>query len=105
MRFWACSRCSRWKAHSYTQRDTKRGTKRGSLPTHVPSSLHGHGLSSSFLHLSAILVKEGQRVRQGDPIAKIGATGRATGPHLDWRMNLGRDRLDPQLLVGSMASQ
>ena len=66
---------------------------------------HGHGLSSSFLHLSAILVKEGQRVRQGDPIAKIGATGRATGPHLDWRMNLGRDRLDPQLLVGPMASQ
>ena len=66
---------------------------------------HGHGLSSSFLHLSAILVKEGQRVRQGDPIAKIGATGRATGPHLDWRMNLGRDRLDPQLLVGPMPSQ
>ena len=66
---------------------------------------HGHALSSSFLHLSAILVKEGQRVRQGDPIAKIGATGRATGPHLDWRMNLGRDRLDPQLLVGPMSSQ
>lgn len=66
---------------------------------------HGHGLSSSFLHLSAILVKEGQRVHQGDPIAKIGATGRATGPHLDWRMNLGRDRLDPQLLVGPMPSQ
>jgi murein DD-endopeptidase MepM/ murein hydrolase activator NlpD len=51
---------------------------------------HGHGLSSSFLHLSAILVKEGERVRQGDPIAKVGATGRVTGPHLDWRMNLDR---------------
>jgi murein DD-endopeptidase MepM/ murein hydrolase activator NlpD len=66
---------------------------------------HGHGLSSSFLHLSAILVKEGQRIRQGDPVAKIGATGRASGPHLDWRMNLHGDRLDPQLLVGPMTSQ
>jgi murein DD-endopeptidase MepM/ murein hydrolase activator NlpD len=66
---------------------------------------HGHGLSSSFLHLSAILVKVGERVRQGDPIAKIGATGRVTGPHLDWRMNLHRDRLDPQLLVGPMTPQ
>ena len=64
---------------------------------------HGHGLSSSFLHLSAILVKGGDRVRQGDPIAKIGATGRVTGPHLDWRMNLVGARLDPQLLVGPMA--
>ena len=66
---------------------------------------HGHGLSSSFLHLSAILVKEGQHVHQGDPIAKVGATGRASGPHLDWRMNLLGDRLDPQLLVGPMTSQ
>jgi murein DD-endopeptidase MepM/ murein hydrolase activator NlpD len=64
---------------------------------------HGHGLSSSFLHLNAVLVKEGDRVRQGDPIAKIGATGRVTGPHLDWRMNLVGARLDPQLLVGPMA--
>jgi murein DD-endopeptidase MepM/ murein hydrolase activator NlpD len=63
---------------------------------------HGHGLSSTFIHLSAILVKEGDRVRQGDPIAKIGATGRVTGPHLDWRMNLAGARLDPQLLVGPM---
>lgn len=60
---------------------------------------HGHGLSSSFLHLSEILVKEGERVRQGQPIAKIGATGRVTGPHLDWRMNIGDARVDPQLLV------
>lgn len=63
---------------------------------------HGHGLSSSFLHLSRILVKEGQRVRQGEPIAEIGATGRVTGAHLDWRMNLLRKRIDPQLLVGPM---
>lgn len=63
---------------------------------------HGHGLSSSFLHLSAITVEEGQRVEQGDPIAKIGSTGRSTGPHLDWRMNLFKARVDPQLLVGPM---
>lgn len=66
---------------------------------------HGHGLSSSFLHLSAILVKEGDRIRQGDPIAKVGATGRVSGPHLDWRMNLLGNRLDPQLLVAPMAPQ
>jgi len=63
---------------------------------------HGHRLSSSFLHLSRILVQEGQRVRRGEPIAEIGATGRVTGAHLDWRMNLGEHRIDPQLLVGPM---
>lgn len=66
---------------------------------------HGHGLSSTFMHLNAILVKEGDRVRQGDAIAEVGATGRVTGPHLDWRMNLGGNRLDPQLLVGPMTPQ
>ncbi len=66
---------------------------------------HGHGLSSSFLHLSAILVKEGDRISQGDPIAKVGATGRVSGPHLDWRMNLLGSRLDPQLLVAPMVPQ
>lgn len=64
---------------------------------------HGHGLSSSFLHLSEVLVKEGQRVEQGEPIARIGATGRVTGAHLDWRMNLFDARIDPQLLVGTMS--
>ncbi|MGB0722278.1 MAG: M23 family metallopeptidase [Gammaproteobacteria bacterium] len=63
---------------------------------------HGHHLTSSFLHLSRILVKEGQRVFKGDVIAEIGKTGRVTGPHLDWRMNLGPDRIDPQLLAGPM---
>jgi len=61
---------------------------------------HGHGLSSTFIHLSRILVEEGQRVRQGDIVAEVGATGRATGPHLDWRMNLFEARIDPQLVVG-----
>jgi murein DD-endopeptidase MepM/ murein hydrolase activator NlpD len=63
---------------------------------------HGHGLSSAFLHLSKILVEPGAVVRQGQPIAEIGATGRVSGAHLDWRMNLFQRRIDPQLLVGPM---
>jgi len=63
---------------------------------------HGHGLSSSFLHLSKLVVKAGQRVAQGDIIAEVGATGRVTGAHLDWRMNLKSKRIDPTLLVGPM---
>lgn len=60
---------------------------------------HGHGLNSSFLHLSEVLVEPGDYVNQGDLIARIGATGRASGPHLDWRMNWLDRRVDPQLLV------
>lgn len=64
---------------------------------------HGHKLSSTFLHLSRLLVKEGQRVRQGEPVAEVGATGRVTGAHLDWRMNLREHRIDPQLLAPPMS--
>jgi len=63
---------------------------------------HGHGLSSAFLHLHKLLVKEGQTVAQGDLIAEVGATGRATGPHLDWRVSWFDSRVDPQLLAGPM---
>jgi murein DD-endopeptidase MepM/ murein hydrolase activator NlpD len=63
---------------------------------------HGHGLTSTFIHLSKILVTEGQTVRRGEIVAEVGATGRATGPHLDWRMNLFDTRLDPQLLTAPM---
>jgi len=62
---------------------------------------HGHGLVSAFLHLNELLVAVGQRVEQGDEVARIGATGRATGPHLDWRINIGRTRVDPYLLLDS----
>lgn len=62
---------------------------------------HGHGVSSTFIHLYKVLVKEGDEVEQGQLIAEIGATGRATGPHLDWRMNWFEQRLDPQLLFDS----
>lgn len=60
---------------------------------------HGHGLSSTFIHLNKIDVAEGEIVTQGQKIAEIGQTGRATGPHLDWRINWFERRLDPQLLV------
>lgn len=63
---------------------------------------HGHGLSSSFIHLHKILVEEGDYVEQGQVVAQVGATGRATGPHLDWRMNWFDQRVDPTLLVGPM---
>ena len=63
---------------------------------------HGHGLSSAFLHLSRILVEKGKRVAQGETIAEVGSTGRSTGPHLDWRINLFGRRLDPALLAGPM---
>lgn len=66
---------------------------------------HGHGLSSSFLHLNSIHVTEGEKVRQGDIIAEVGATGRVTGPHLDWRINWFEQRLDPALLVPKMPEQ
>tara|TARA_R110001592_G_scaffold354185_1_gene653664 strand:+ start:9288 stop:10193 length:906 start_codon:yes stop_codon:yes gene_type:complete len=56
---------------------------------------HGFGVSSSFLHLSEIVVKEGQEIKQGELIAKVGKGGRATGPHLDWRMNWFDVRIDP----------
>jgi len=60
---------------------------------------HGHGITSNFLHLSASMVKAGDKVKQGDIIAKVGNSGRVTGPHLDWRMNWHQVRFDPQLAM------
>ena len=58
---------------------------------------HGQGVSTAYLHQSARLVREGQQVRRGQLIGRIGATGRATGPHLHWAMNWFETRLDPSL--------
>lgn len=60
---------------------------------------HGHGLQSAFLHLSDVSVKAGDVVKQGDLLGAVGATGRATGPHLDWRVNWGKTWIDPQVLL------
>ena len=63
---------------------------------------HGLGLASVFIHMDEILVREGQRLSKGTPIGKVGATGRATGPHLHWGISLFETRLDPALLVPPM---
>lgn len=63
---------------------------------------HGQGLNSAFLHASEIVVREGQQVRQGQMIGRIGATGRATGPHLHWSLMWRGQRLDPLLFLGPM---
>ena len=61
---------------------------------------HGHGLSSVYIHMSAITVRQGQKVAQGDQIGRVGMTGRTTGPHLHWGMSLFKTALDPALLAG-----
>ena len=63
---------------------------------------HGMGLNSAFLHLSAITVREGEPVRRGQLVARAGATGRASGPHLHWGMKWRAARIDPALLAGAM---
>ena len=63
---------------------------------------HGMGLNSAFLHLASVAVREGQRVRQGEPIGTVGATGRATGPHLHWSLMWNGARIDPQAVAGGM---
>ncbi len=60
---------------------------------------HGWGLYSYFAHLSAIDVAEGDQVRQGDTVGKVGATGRVTGAHLHWTVRLNDARVDPVALL------
>lgn len=60
---------------------------------------HGYGISTTFIHLSKVLVEEGTFVEQGQDVALVGAGGRATGPHLDWRMNWYKVRLDPAMVL------
>ena len=60
---------------------------------------HGMGLNSAFLHLASQQVREGDRVRQGQLLGTVGATGRATGPHLHWSVKWHDARLDPEALV------
>lgn len=60
---------------------------------------HGFGVSSNFLHLSRIDVKVGDRIAQGQVVGAVGATGRATGPHLHWGMSWFDVRIDPLLVL------
>jgi len=61
---------------------------------------HGRGLRSTFMHLSRLTVREGEQVKQGQKVGEVGATGRATGPHLHWGMSWFSTRLDPATFMG-----
>ena len=60
---------------------------------------HGHGISTLYMHMHEIFVEKGQKVKQGNIIGTIGSTGRATGPHLDVRLNWFDTRLDPATVL------
>ncbi len=64
---------------------------------------HGYGVFSAYSHLSQIDVKIGQTVKQGDIIGKIGATGRATGPHLHFTITWYSTRVDPEQVLTAFA--
>lgn len=63
---------------------------------------HGQGLISMFCHMSAIDVQEGDEVSAGSLLGKVGATGRATGPHLHWTVSLNNARINPLLLMSPL---
>ena len=64
---------------------------------------HGQGLVSMYLHMSRIDVAAGQEVAQGQSLGAVGASGRATGPHLCWRMRWRGRHLDPSLAIDGLA--
>ena len=64
---------------------------------------HGQGVITVYLHQSRLLVETGQRVERGQVIGRVGATGRATGPHLCWRARWRDRNFDPSTFVGAPA--
>ena len=60
---------------------------------------HGHGISTLYMHMKTLMVKNGQKVKQGDVIGTVGSTGRSTGAHLDVRLNWFQVRLDPATVL------
>jgi len=66
---------------------------------------HGMGLYSLLAHLSRYSVREGDSVKAGEVVGLVGATGRATGPHLHWSMRLAGTRVDPLSLIAALATK
>ncbi len=66
---------------------------------------HGEGLISAYFHLSRTLVKPGQLVEKGEPIGRVGRTGRVTGPHLHWVMRYGGVTVDPMSVVSLLSAE
>ena len=60
---------------------------------------HGHGVKSIYAHLLTVDVNVGQKIIKGEPIGKVGSTGRSTGPHLHWGVMWFDEYVDPQLLI------
>lgn len=63
---------------------------------------HGLGVQSIFIHLDRVLVREGDQVQKGKPVARVGKTGRATGPHLHWGVSVGSTVVDPVRLLNGI---
>jgi len=66
---------------------------------------HGLGLYSYFGHMSAFSVKEGDQLKSGEMLGKVGATGLVTGPHLHWSVRLAGTRVDPLSLIRVLAAK
>jgi murein DD-endopeptidase MepM/ murein hydrolase activator NlpD len=62
---------------------------------------HGQGFISMFCHMSKIDVSAGQQLARGAVVGKVGATGRATGPHMHWNVSLNDARVDPAIFIGA----
>ncbi len=62
---------------------------------------HGQGFITMYCHLSAFQVRQGQEIQRGQVVGQVGATGRATGPHLHWNVSLNNARVDPAIFINA----